>query len=188
MPINKAVDQANGAPKFTGLDVTANSEVLYGNTTANVARAGMTTTILAVDATEIGIAGDKVLRIKIVDGGTGYTNGEIIRVNGATTNANVVITTNSTGGITSVTIGNTGVGVVPTSNLAIVNSTFGATVTGSGANLVFMLGEGKKIPHTGWVLRKEGTGQRAGRVQYEVLVAGGITSGDGSDDSQLPDA
>jgi hypothetical protein len=27
------------------------------------------------------------------------------------------------------------------------------------------------IPHAGWVLRTEGSGGRAGRVQYEVLVA-----------------
>lgn len=46
----------------------------------------------------------------------------------------------------------------------------------------------KSIPHAGWVLRKEGTGLRAGRVTYEVLVAGG-TYGipDGTDDTQFPD-
>lgn len=42
------------------------------------------------------------------------------------------------------------------------------------------------IAHTGWVLRTEGTGGRAGRVQYEVLVAGGINS-DASDDAELQD-
>ena len=31
------------------------------------------------------------------------------------------------------------------------------------------------VAHTGWVLRKVGTGGRAGRVQTEVLVAGRIT-------------
>ncbi len=34
--------------------------------------------------------------------------------------------------------------------------------------------------HTGWVYRKAGTGGRAGRVQYEVLVAGSI-EGDATD-------
>lgn len=44
------------------------------------------------------------------------------------------------------------------------------------------------IPHSGWVLRKEGTGGRAGRVTYEVLVAGGsIGVPDGTDDTNLPD-
>jgi hypothetical protein len=37
----------------------------------------------------------------------------------------------------------------------------------------------------GWNLRKEGTGGRAGRVQYECLVAMGSISGDGADDTLL---
>lgn len=43
------------------------------------------------------------------------------------------------------------------------------------------------IPHSGWVLRKEGTGLRAGRVTYEVLVATGSIATDGSDDTWFPD-
>lgn len=43
------------------------------------------------------------------------------------------------------------------------------------------------IPHSGWVLRKEGTGLRAGRVTYEVLVATGSIATDGSDDTYFPD-
>lgn len=31
-----------------------------------------------------------------------------------------------------------------------------------------------KPAHTGWVLRTEGTGGRAGRIQTEVIVAGGM--------------
>ena len=34
--------------------------------------------------------------------------------------------------------------------------------------------------HTGWVKRTTGTGRRTGRVQTEVLVAGGIQNGDGA--------
>lgn len=41
--------------------------------------------------------------------------------------------------------------------------------------------------HSGWVLRKEGTGLRAGRVTYEVLVASGSIPDDGSDDTNFPD-
>lgn len=43
------------------------------------------------------------------------------------------------------------------------------------------------IPHTGYVLRTEGSGNRAGRVHYEVLVAGGIIGSDASDDTTIPD-
>jgi hypothetical protein len=65
----------------------------------------------------------------------------------------------------------------------------GHSLTGQTATAVAVVGgaKNKGIPHTGWVLRTEGTGGRAGRVQYEVLVAGGIVS-DGSDDTILPDA
>lgn len=44
------------------------------------------------------------------------------------------------------------------------------------------------IPHSGWVLRTTGSGGRAGRVQQEVLVAGGYTfTTDASDDATYPD-
>jgi hypothetical protein len=42
--------------------------------------------------------------------------------------------------------------------------------------------------HAGWVKRTVGTGGRAGRVQYETLVAMGSMTGDQSDDIQYPDA
>lgn len=45
---------------------------------------------------------------------------------------------------------------------------------------------GGKVAHTGWILRTVGQGGRAGRVQTEVLVAGGIIT-DGSDDAVYPD-
>jgi hypothetical protein len=44
-----------------------------------------------------------------------------------------------------------------------------------------------KPTHAGWVLRREGTGGRAGRIFYETLVAMGSMTGDGSDDTQFPD-
>ena len=44
-----------------------------------------------------------------------------------------------------------------------------------------------KAPHAGWNLRTVGSGGRAGRVQYETLVAMGSLSSDGDDDSVLPD-
>ena len=43
-------------------------------------------------------------------------------------------------------------------------------------------------PHAGWVLKTEGSGGRAGRVQYETLVASSSITGDAADDSELPDA
>lgn len=39
-------------------------------------------------------------------------------------------------------------------------------------------GQTAGITHAGWVLKKEGTGGRAGRVSYETLVAMGSMTGD----------
>ena len=68
----------------------------------------------------------------------------------------------------------------------------GATLQGETATAVAELtetGYTKGAAHTGWVLRTVGTGGRAGRVQYETLVAmGGTFSTDASDDAILPDA
>ena len=68
----------------------------------------------------------------------------------------------------------------------------GATLRGETATATAVLtGRGyiDGAAHTGWVLRTVGTGGRAGRVQFETLVAmGGNFSTDASDDAILPDA
>jgi len=78
----------------------------------------------------------------------------------------------------------------------------GATLQGETATGAVTVGGAKNdgAAHAGWVLRTEGTGGRAGRVQYEVLVAMGslgkqsaaygtaATIADASDDLVLPDA
>lgn len=65
----------------------------------------------------------------------------------------------------------------------------GATLTGETATGYVVVGGGENKGATaGWNIRTVGTGGRAGRVQYECLVAMRNLSGDGSDDSILPDA
>jgi hypothetical protein len=78
----------------------------------------------------------------------------------------------------------------------------GATIRGETATGAVTVGGAKNdgAAHAGWVLRTEGTGGRAGRVQYEVLIAMGslgkqsaaygtaATTADASDDLVLPDA
>jgi hypothetical protein len=63
-------------------------------------------------------------------------------------------------------------------------------LTGTTATAVAVVGgaKNKGVAHAGWVNRVVGTGGRAGRVQYETLVAMGSITGDGSDDSILPDS
>lgn len=48
-------------------------------------------------------------------------------------------------------------------------------------------GANTKVAHAGWVLRTVGSGNRAGRVQNETLVAMKTITGDGSDDAVMPD-
>ena len=63
-----------------------------------------------------------------------------------------------------------------------------AFIYGADTTEVGITGEGKSVAHAGWVKRTPGTGGRAGRVQYETLVAMGSISGDAADDTQLPDS
>jgi len=49
-------------------------------------------------------------------------------------------------------------------------------------------GGAEHATHIGWNLKTVGAGGRAGRVQYETLVAISEVKGDGSDDITLPDA
>jgi hypothetical protein len=46
----------------------------------------------------------------------------------------------------------------------------------SDAEIALSTNKANKPAHTGWVLIKQGTGSRTGRVQTEVLVAGGMSS------------
>jgi hypothetical protein len=83
--------------------------------------------------------------------------------------------------------------VYPTSaniNLAYGNTTTSAFITGANVG-VFGVDTNEiantnassiasRPAHTGWVLRKAGTGGRANRVTTEVLVAMGSMTGDGS--------
>jgi hypothetical protein len=63
---------------------------------------------------------------------------------------------------------------VDTTEMAFAN-------TGSGE-------EAHAVPHAGWVKRTAGSGGRAGRFHYEVLVAGSSITGDAADDTVLPEA
>lgn len=97
-----------------------------------------------------------------------------------------VITTNATAIQLSATINGPAINIssVP------VTAEAGHSLTGETATGVVTVGgaKNKGIAHAGWVVRTAGTGGRAGRVQYETLVAMGSMSSDGSDDNQLPDA
>lgn len=67
-------------------------------------------------------------------------------------------------------------------------------VDGVGATAIASRGLSQSVSgaehatHIGWNIKTVGSGGRAGRVQYETLVAISEVKGDGSDDITLPDA
>ena len=77
------------------------------------------------------------------------------------------------------------------------NNQYFTIVSGTGATALAIKGLGQaggsdsgftNAAHVGWNIKRVGTGGRAGRVQYETLVALANPTGDGSDDIALPDA
>jgi len=69
-------------------------------------------------------------------------------------------------------------------DVAVVVGGAGGTGAVVAAPLTGQEGTTKGV-NAGWNLRKEGSGGRAGRVQYECLVAMGSMTGDGADDDKL---
>lgn len=105
---------------------------------------------------------------------------------------------NTTSLAVSATLGGSNVNIAETR--AVAGETH--TLTGDTATGVIVVNgaKNKGVAHAGWVVRREGTGGRAGRVQYETLVAMGSLGAqtasfgtaalvaDASDDTTLPDS
>ena len=166
----------------------ANNTALFDNVTRGAFISDLAVGVFAVSAAEVANTTGESKRLNhagwnlrrawsgpveslaINAGGTGYNNTDLVRVSGGSVNASATVSTNSTGGLTSVTITNRGGGFinVSSSTVAVTNATGGAT-GGSTGTFVLTLGG------------------RAGRVHYETLVAMGSIAGDASDDTQLPE-
>ena len=100
----------------------------------------------------------------------------------------------------STTVG--GANIALTKATGTATTANGATIQGRTATGYLDLAGGRAHPaaHAGWVVRREGTGGRAGRVHYETLVAMGSLGAqtaaygtpanvaDTSDDTVLPDS
>jgi hypothetical protein len=94
---------------------------------------------------------------------------------------------------------NTSLNVTATNAQLFANTTASAIVTGeeigvfgvSAGEMAYANTAGTEadiVPHSGWVIRTEGTGGRSGRVNYEVLVAASSITGDTvKDDAVLPE-
>lgn len=198
--VSTAGDSAYGLPAITitGANttqgtVTANMKLVgvtiysagtgYANGNTFQVHAGTNTTPAVLTVSNVDGSGN-VLNVTIT------TPGKYSTIASANINTLTVNTASGTGftanlrfGFESVTVNVAGEGYN--------QSTVGATASGNGiSNAVFTVTltgqEGKdKGVLAGWNLRKEGTGRRSGRVQYECLVAMGSMTDDGPDDSQL---
>ena len=144
-------------------------------------------------ATAISEAGHNLTRNGFLEIGSNvYQNGDYVTYTVASGNTALtgltsgnqyyVVNANTTGLRLSLTHGGTPISLVPGVS-ETGHSLRGQTATGK---LTVAGGKNRGIAHTGYVVRREGTGGRAGRVHYEVLVAGGISND--SEDTVLPDS
>lgn len=194
----------------SGVGLTANdfrlatSAVLAAGAAVPTSEIGDITGGFTIATSDGGLAvGDRVVITGTLTGTgtiTGYVSGNIYEVSAVTGAApsNTAFTLTDEDGSALTTTAGTVVGLTLTGYTIIDLGSTGnnaqtfqkegetvATATaskGSGAT-------GTSVPHSGWVKRTEGTGQRAGRVQYEVLVAlskNGVVS-DAADDIVFPD-
>ena len=143
------------------------------------------------------------IRITGTLGGTGtitdYTTGTIYEVSAVTgTSPSVTgFTVTDEAGSAIVTTAGTPTGLTYTPfTIVLISGTgnsaqyFEIQAAADLATATAALGDGAVggSQHAGWVRRTVGTGGRAGRVQYETLVAMGSITGDQSDDVQFRDS
>lgn len=159
-------------------------EFTCGNSTLASGDRVTITGTLGGTATITGYATGTVYKVSAVTGSSPNVTGFTL-----TTEAGAALTTTA-GTLTGLTYTvETVVDISGTGN----NAQYFEKVASTAATATAAKGTGEtgtSAAHTGWVHRKVGTGQHAGRVQYEVLVAlskNGITS-DAADDIQFPDA
>lgn len=202
---------------FQGSGYTANPNVtVSGNATATATQSGGRVTVVAVATPGSGYTAAPTVEVDapslIVFNGNTAVSGNTITL--ASANSKFLVgdkavfagnTTSTPGGLVDnttyfVSFANTTVIALAATkggaNLAITkasgdNTTAGgATLRGETATAVPVLsgvGGGAGGAHAGWVLRTVGQGGRAGRVQYETLVAMGSLTGD-AEDTVLKDA
>lgn len=198
--VSTAGDSAYGLPVITvtganttQATATANMKLVsatihtagtrYANGNTFQVHAGTNTTTAVLTVTNVGAVGN-------ITGISVTTSGKYSTIATANINTLSVNTASGTGftanlrfGFESATVNVAGQGYN--------TSTVGAIATGNGiSNAVFTVTlSGQEGTDTGvlagWNLRKEGTGGRAGRVQYECLVGMGSMTGDGADDTKL---
>lgn len=186
---------ATGNTAVSGLTNASSYFVRFANTTAFKLSANATSANIDLTAAAAGETGHTLRRIGqgfISIGSNKFQNGDYVTYTVGSGNTAIaeltsgskyyVVDANTVGVKLSATNG--GNAIVLTKGV----SETGHSLTGETATAVAVLSyTGHKAAHAGWVLRTVGTGGRAGRVQYETLVAMGSISGD-SDDTIFKDS
>ena len=186
MSLWKGADLANNAPVFQiSHSNTADGNAAYGNVSS--LGASHVGGVFAVNDIEMANSGGErnrvphsgwsirragrgpVVSIAVTTPGQNYAPTDLVRVSNGTVNASANVTVNGSGNLTAITVLSGGGGFINTSaiNVAFTNSS-GGTANGTGGAVTVTLGG------------------RAGRIHYEVLVAGSITSNGTSDDAYFP--
>lgn len=151
-------DQANNAPKYAiEAGSTATGADLFGTKVVGLDDGEVQSSSRANHTgwTRVQYGTGPVANIAITAAGSGYSNTDVVRVSGGTTNAIATVGTNGSGGITSLTFTEKGAGFtnVASTTTAVRVSPTGAASAGTGATFTVTLGG------------------RAGRIQTETLVA-----------------
>ena len=175
--------QANSIGKIAQLNIVAAGSSFESKPTVTIAApAGATTNAGAVAANGFIPIASNVFQVD------DYVTYDVAASNTAlaelTDGANYYVqAANTTGIYLSETVGGTAI------TLTAGDNEEGHTFTGQTATAEAVISGGVHagVAHTGWVKRTVGTGNKAGRVFTEVLVAGGISS-DAGDDTEFPDS
>jgi hypothetical protein len=165
----------------TGTAYTSAPTVVIAKPRRTIPLASITTATDTIAYTTHGLYAGDVLVYNNGGGtsATGLTSGTTYYViaSGLTANAFKV---SATDGGSTVDITGTGNNAQFFEIFAVVNRATATAALGDGAT--------GGSAHAGWVRRTVGTGGRAGRVQYETLVAMGSITGDQSDDVAFRDS
>lgn len=151
----------------------------YANGNVITVSGGVGTSATATVTTGAGVS--TVASLAIVQGGS-YTTLPALTAAATTGGAGTGLTVNSVIGVNDVTVTTAGSGYATAPAVAFG----GAGGSGAAGTAARQATGGKRISHAGWVLRTEGSGGRAGRIHFETLVAMGSITGDGADDTVLP--
>lgn len=206
-----AIGGLTDATSYYAGQVTANSFKLYdtrahGQTavaTLTIATSAVDTTAETITATAHGLVNGAQVNYNNQGGAsiTGLTSGNDYYVVNATANTFQLSATSGGAAINLTGTGNNSQTFASTGNLNLTgtgnNAQYFDKLDQTTATAKAAKGSGasggsdsqyQHVTHAGWVRKTVGTGGRAGRVQYETLVAMGTITGDQNDDIQFPDA